>query len=443
MEFLDKHDKISSCGESKESKQPEILHDEGRKGDAMLASLVPLFDENMAVKAYSLFTQKDNFLMNPMLLGTGSNDGANRIQGLEMIESMGMETISPGQEIFVPINNISVFSELEKECSAPKSRLVLLFDNTVPPVEMYVKRLKELKEKGYKLAIRKLHVSEFESYKPLLSLVDYVLLNSKKIAMDKAGLYFKTLYPQIKLCAGGIDTMEQFEQVKEKGGCQLFEGEFYRVPVTKGQTEVAPLKVNYIQLLNMVNGDNYELTKAADIIGRDTALTISLLKMVNTMARNSEITSIRHAAAMLGQRELKKWINTAVVNVLYYDKPSEITRISLLRAKFAENLAETFALSGKTDELFLMGLFSVLDIILEKSMEEALQVVKVSKEIRDALVSGKGKFAPVLEFVTRYESADWAEISRQMILHKIDMKAVEEAYMDALVWYRRLLNTSV
>lgn len=409
----------------------------------MLVSLVPLFDENMAVKAYSLFTQKDNFLMNPMLLGTGRNDGASRIQGLEIIESMGMETISPGQEVFVSINNISVFSDIENECSAPKSRIVLLFDNTIPPVEMYVNRLKELKDKGYKLAIRKLHVSEFEAYKPILTLVDYVLLNSKKIAMEKAGLYFGALYPQIKLCAGNIDTMEQFEQLKEKGGCQLYEGDFYRVPVTKGQTEVAPLKVNYIQLLNMVNDENYELTKAADIIGRDTALTISLLKMVNTMARNSEITSIRHAAAMLGQRELRKWINTAVVNVLYYDKPSEITRISLLRAKFAENLAKTFELAGKTEELFLMGLFSVLDIILEKSMEDALKVVKVSKDIGDALVSGKGKLAPVLDFVKRYESADWAEISRQMIVYNIDMKAVEAAYMDALVWYRKLLNTKI
>lgn len=409
----------------------------------MLVSLVPLFDENMAVKAYSLFTQKDNFLMNPMLLGTGRNDGASRIQGLEVIENMGMETISQNQEVFVSINNISVFSDIENECSAPKSRLVLLFDNTIPPVEMYVNRLKELKDKGYKLAVRKLHVSEFEAYKPILSLVDYVLLNSKKIAIDKAGLYFGALYPQIKLCAGNIDTMEQFEQIKEKGGCQLYEGDFYRVPVTKGQTEVAPLKVNYIQLLNMVNDDNYELTKAADIIGRDTALTISLLKMVNTMARNSEITSIRHAAAMLGQKELRKWINTAVVNVLYYDKPSEITRISLLRAKFAENLAKTFELAGKTEELFLMGLFSVLDIILEKSMEDALKVVKVSKDISEALIWEKGKLGVVLDFVKRYECADWAEISRQMIVYKIDLKDVEEAYMDALVWYRRLLNTRV
>lgn len=413
------------------------------KGANMLVALVPLFDESMAVKAYSLFSQKENFLMNPMLLGTGRNDGASRVQGLELIENMGMETISQNQEVFVPINNISIFSDIESECSAPKSRLVLLIDNTIPPVDMYVNRLKELKGKGYKIAIRKLRVAEFENYRAILNLMDYVVLNSKKIAIDKAKIYFGKLFPNIKLCAGNIDTMEQFEKLRETGGYHLYEGDFYRVPVTKGQTEVAPLKVNYIQLLNMVNDDNYELTKAADIIARDTALTLSLLQMVNNMARNSEITSIRHAAAMLGQKELKKWINTAVVNIMYSDKPSEVTRVSLLRAKFAENLAKTFSLAGKTEELFLMGLFSVLDVILEKTMVDALEVVKVSKDIEDALAYGKGKLAPILDFVKKYESADWAEISRQMVLHNIDMDVVETAYMDALVWYRRLLNAKV
>lgn len=413
------------------------------KGANMLVALVPLFDESMAVKAYSLFSQKENFLMNPMLLGTGRNDGASRVQGLELIENMGMETISQNQEVFVPINNISIFSDIESECSAPKSRLVLLIDNTIPPVDMYVNRLKELKGKGYKIAIRKLRVAEFENYRAILNLMDYVVLNSKKIAIDKAKIYFGKLFPNIKLCAGNIDTMEQFESLKASGGYHLYEGDFYRVPVTKGDTEVAPLKVNYIELLNMVNDDNYELTKAADIIGRDTALTILLLEMVNHMARNSEITSIRHAAAMLGQKELKKWINTAVINVMYADKPSEVTRVSLLRAKFAENLAKTFELAGKTEELFLMGLFSVLDVILEKTMAEALEVVKVSKDISDALVHKQGKLAPILDFVQKYESADWAEISRQMVLYNIDMEVVEKAYMDALVWYRRLLKAKV
>jgi len=404
----------------------------------MLVTLIPLFDETMTVRAYSLFTQKKNYLLNPSLLGTGSNDGASRIIGLEVIESMGIETISSDKDIFVTVNNISIFTDIEVQCKASHERIVLLFDNSIIPDETYISRLRKLKAAGFKLAIRKLPVSSFEAYREILLILDYLLLDHKKIDITKAKIYFSKLYPNIKLCAGNIGSQEIFDTLKADGGYTLYEGEFFRMPVTKGQTEVSPLKVNYIELLNMVNATDFDLTKAADVIGRDTALVISLLKMVNRMARNSEITSIRHAAAMLGQRELKKWINTAVTNQLCADRPNEITRVSLLRAKFAENLASAFEMSMQSSELFLMGLFSVLDLILDKPMTEALAMVKVSKEINQALLEGKGPFAEVLSFVNRYENADWQEVSRIMVLKNIDMNKVYDAYIDSLKWYRTL-----
>jgi len=407
--------------------------------DFMLLALIPLFDENMAVKAYSVFSQKDNFLLNPRMLGTAQYDGAAAVEGLELIESMGVETISDDADIFVPVSNISIFSDVESQCSAPHERLIFLIDNTIPPVEMYVKRLRELKEKGYKLAARKIAVADFESYREVFKLMDYVLLNNRRIAIDKAKIYFGQLYPNVRLCAGNIDTMETFERLKAGGGYQLYEGNFYRVAVTKDHNEVAPLKVNYIELLNVVNNENFDLSDAAEVIGRDTALTISLLKMVNRMTVNSGITTIRHAAAMLGQVELRKWINTAVVNELYADKPSEITRVSLLRAKFAESLAPDFHLQAKSEELFLMGLFSVLDIILEEPMKEALEMVKVAGNIREALIDHDGLLAPALELITQYEMANWTEVSRLMVLQEISLASVNEAYKKSLRWYRELM----
>jgi len=406
----------------------------------MLLALIPLFDENMAVRAYSIFSQRDNFFLDPMMQSTRQNDGASSVYGLEMVEEMGIETISDGAEVFVPVSNISIFSDMEEQCSAPHERVVFLIDNTIPPVDMYVKRLRELKESGYKLAVRKLAVSDFENYREVLKLVDYVILNNRKIAIDKAKIYFGKLYPNIKLVAGNIETMEVYEKLKASGGYRLYEGDFYRVPVTKGKHEVAPLKVNYIELLNAVNNDNFDLAEAADIISHDPALTISLLQMVNRMTVNSGITTIRHAAAMLGQKELKKWINTAVVNELYSDKPSEITRLSLLRAKFAELLAPAYQMQAKQEELFLMGLFSVLDVILENSMEEALSMVKVAGEVRDALIKHEGPYAIVLELIQQYEKANWQEVTRLLLLAGVDVYLVNDCYMKALRWYRKLMS---
>lgn len=405
----------------------------------MLLALIPLFDENMAVRAYSVFAQKDNFFLDPMMQGTRQNDGAAAVYGLEMIEKMGIETIAEDSEIFVSVSNISIFSDVESQCSAPHERIVFLIDNTIPPVEMYVKRLRELKDMGYKLAIRKLAVADFESYSEVLGLMDYVLLNNRKIAIDKARIYFGKLYPNIRLVAGNIGDMGTFEKLKASGGYRLYEGEFYRMPVTRGNTELSPLKVNYIALMNSVNSPNFDLAEAADVIGRDPALTISLLQMVNRMTVNSGITTIRHAAAMLGQKELRKWINTAVVKEMYADKPSEITRLSLLRAKFAEYLAEPFNMQLKQEELFLMGLVSVLDVVLEKPMEEALEKVKMTEEVSRALTKSEGPLANVMELVRQYESANWQEVTRLLLLANIEVSVVNDLYMKSLYWYRQLM----
>ncbi len=407
----------------------------------MLATLIPLFDEKTAVSAYSVFAQKQNYLRNPSMLGTGALDGAGSILGLEVVESLGAGTLSDNQEVFVELSNISMFSPIEENCSMPHEKVVLLFDHTIPAETMYIKRLQQLKFMNYKLAIRNLAIEQFEEYAPVLKLLDYIMLDYKKLNMVAARNFFTKVYPNIKMIAVNVDSLEDYEELAKGEAYSLYEGDFYRLPVTKGTTKVAPLKVNYIELLKIVNNPDFELTKAADIIGRDTALVIELLRMVNHMAVNSEITSIRHAAAMLGQKELKKWINAVVSKELCADKPNEITRLSLLRAKFAENLAPTFEMAALSSELFLMGLFSVLDIILDKPMKEALAMVNVSKEITEALVEGKGDMAKVLGFIQCYEIASWSELSRQMILYNINESPVYDAYIEALSWYRDLFGT--
>ncbi len=404
----------------------------------MLVSLIPLFDKDMAISAYSLFTQKSNFYLNPSYLGTGQLDGAARVDGLEVIQNMGIETLSRANEVFVSVTNMSLFSDIEAQCDAAHDRLVLLIDHAVKPEPMYVERIQELRDKGYKFAIRKLLVHEFQAYTEVLKRMDYVFLNHKKVDLQKATIYFSKLFPNIKICAAEVDTVEDFERLKTTTQCTLFEGAFYKLPITDGQTEVNPLKVNYIELLNAVNQDDFDLTKAADIIGRDPALTISLLRMVNNMTLKSEITSIRHAAAMLGQKELKKWITTAVVDQLCSDKPNEITRLAMLRAKFAENLAGSFEMAMLASEIFLMGLFSVLDVILDQDMSEALKLVRVPKNVSEALINKSGKLAPLYDFILNYEKANWEEVSRQMILLDIPMNVLYKAYIDALVWYRLL-----
>ena len=405
----------------------------------MMLTLIPFFVRNMSVSAYSLFTRKNNFLMNPSPLGSRQFDGAAYVDGLELIQELGTTTLSGGKPIFVSLNNISIFSSLESECKNTNHAPILLIDQTFPPVSMYTDHIRELREFGYHFAMRNLPVHCYEDYAPILSQMDYILIDCQKIDAVKASFYFRKLYPDICICASNIPDMETFGKLSPAETISLFEGTFFRMPVTRGEHKVSPLKINYISLLNLIEEDDFDLTKAADIISQDTALIISLLRLANTRSFNSEITSVRVAVSMLGQKDLTRWIQTTVIEKLCSDKPNELMRLSLLRAKFAENLAPVFGMAMRSQELFLTGLFSILDIILDCSMEEALSMVRVSGKIRAALLERTGSLAEVLHFIVKYESAEWQEVSRQLVLKNIEIPDVSHAWVSSLQWYAKLI----
>ena len=377
--------------------------------------------------------------MNPSLLGSRQFDGAAYVDGLELIQELGTTTLSGGKPIFVSLNNISIFSSLESECKNTNHAPILLIDQTFPPVSMYTDRIRELREFGYHFAIRNLPVHCYEDYAPILSQMDYILIDCQKIDAVKASFYFRKLYPDICICASNIPDTETFGKLSPAETISLFEGTFFRMPVTRGEHKVSPLKINYISLLNLIEEDDFDLTKAADIISQDTALIISLLRLANTRSFNSEITSVRVAVSMLGQKDLTRWIQTTVIEKLCSDKPNELMRLSLLRAKFAENLAPVFGMAMRSQELFLTGLFSILDIILDCSMEEALSMVRVSGKIRTALLEHTGSLAEVLHFIVKYESAEWQEVSRQLGLKNIEIPDVSHAWVSSLQWYAKLI----
>ena len=377
--------------------------------------------------------------MNPSLLGSRQFDGAAYVDGLELIQELGTTTLSGGKPIFVSLNNISIFSSLESECKKTNHAPILLIDQTFPPVSMYTDRIRELREFGYHFAIRNLPVHCYEDYAPILSQMDYILIDCQKIDAVKASFYFRKLYPDICICASNIPDTETFGKLSPAETISLFEGTFFRMPVTRGEHKVSPLKINYISLLNLIEEDDFDLTKAADIISQDTALIISLLRLANTRSFNSEITSVRVATSVRGQKDLTRWIQTTVIEKLCSDKPNELMRLSLLRAKFAENLAPVFGMAMRSQELFLTGLFSILDIILDCSMEEALSMVRVSGKIRTALLEHTGSLAEVLHFIVKYESAEWQEVSRQLVLKNIEIPDVSHAWVSSLQWYAKLI----
>ncbi|HHY52702.1 MAG TPA: HDOD domain-containing protein [Clostridiales bacterium] len=407
----------------------------------LLVIPVPFFDKHMAVQAYYFRYQEGNELMKASQ-ATSEFDGAMLSPLLATLNVVGIDAFTMGKPIFVPVNNLMLLADLAQQCRVPYEKVIFVLSNDVKPEEPYLSRMADLKKKGFRFAIQKL--DRVDVYAPIVQMCDYIFFDHRLMHHPGQQLMYaltKRNYPKISIVMTHINTNEHFEALRDHGPA-LFEGRFYRIPVTKGQHQVKPLKMNLIKLLNLVRDDNFEFSSVAEVVQQDTALTVSLMRMINSpfLGLRQKVKSVNHAVTILGQVETRKWVITAVSKLLGADRPDELTRLSLVRAKFAENLAPAFHLEAHAQSLFLMGLFSVLDSILELTMEEALQMVQVSDSIRDALLYVQGEYGSLLNFIYLYEAADWKTISRLLILYDLTPEEIYNAYLNALQWYKNLLE---
>lgn len=402
----------------------------------MLATLKPVFDKEMSVQGYRIIAQRENYLKNISLVGTGNLDTASDILGIDIVNILKDEAFESYQRIFVEVSNIALFTDFESDVEISPARLVLMVDGSISPTREYTERIEELKDKGYGLAIRGVSGQKLMEFGKVLKLMEFVVLDNEKNDVSAPARVLKKSFPKIKVIADNVSSMEAFITLKDRGECDLYAGSFYAIPVTVKKQDISPVKMTYLRLLNYMNSKDFDLKKASDIISQDPALVISLLKNANRRSRNSDITSIPNAAAMMGQADLKSWAHTAITKELCADKPGEITRLSLVRAQFFKNIAGFFEMKGFASELFLTGLFSVIDVILDVPMEEALSKVHVSDDIRRVLVEHDGPLSPVYDFALAYENGDFQYADREMLIRNIESDEIYKAFIDALKWYR-------
>lgn len=402
---------------------------------------LPLFNADMVVEAYRLSYQKGD-----KLFGTSEDyrllDGAMHSPGIDLLNKLGIEPFTGGRPIFVNINQYQLLADFQDDCGIRPELIRCVFSDKRPLESVYHEKGEILKEKGFFIALD--HFEYRPENDPLYKMADYVLLDSSKEGFVDRFKNIRTVNPSLKVVLTRVSSQRSFDRLKTLPNT-LFGGNFYAQPITKGVTTVSPVKVHALRLLRMTGEEDFDLDAASGIISQDTALSISLLKFINSpgVGLSSRVNSIRNAVAMLGQKETAKWVAAGVSSYLGEDKPGEITRLSLIRAKFAENLAPAFEMAIHSSGLFLMGLFSLLDVILEMPMARAVQEIYVDERIRAALVESAGMFGQVLLLILDYERADWKSASYTMVMNNVSIDKVNNAYLEALAWYKKIWEEAV
>jgi len=370
-------------------------------------------------------------------------DGVVSLPGLKILEDVGLNAFTNGEALFVPVSHFSLLSDITLQCTQPPEKVVFLLDSKFPPEEPFLGCMRTLIDKGFSFAIE--NVTDFDRMDPVVQLCEYIKLGFR-YNMDNLELFNKvqSRYRKHVFIATDVNSNDVFEKL-QKSGFYYFEGRFYNLPVPSGENVVSPVKINRIHLLNIVREEDFDIDEVVQVVSRDPSMSISLLKLVNSphLGISTEIKGILQAVALLGQAEVRKWVSTAIAGLLAEDKPGELTRLSLLRAKFAENMARSFEMGMQANSLFLMGLFSILDAALNMPMEEALKLIKVTPDVYEALANGSGKFMPVLEFIKAYEAADWTTCKNILTINEIDAGDVFNAYINTMEWYDIIVSTVI
>ena len=401
-------------------------------------SAVPLFDSNMAVHAYMMMTHDGE-----KLLGAAEDfrmlGGELLAPELELVNNIGIEPFAGGHDFFIELSKYQLLIGMPLNMKTSPEKLVCVIDKETLADNAAYAKMGILKRNGYRMALKGL--PDAIHLETAAKFFDFVLLSCIDESFSRDIKAIRPFIFKTNLVLMDVPDMASFNKFAGARNV-LLSGYFYSQPITKGVAEISPLKINSLNLLKQINEEGFDLINAANTIERDPALSISLLRFINAMNpdRSREIDSIRRAVAILGQKEVKKWATVAISIGIGEDRPSEITKLSLIRAKFAENLAPAFDMAIKSGSLFISGLFSLLDVILQKPMWEAIEEVASEEEIKDALVNNTGRIYDVLSLIYAYERADWHTASISMVRNGVDIEVLTQAFLDSLYWYRQLLD---
>jgi c-di-GMP-related signal transduction protein len=349
---------------------------------------------------------------------------------------IGLEKITEGRRMFV--NCPRDFLLQEHILLFPPDAVVVELLETIKPDQQVVEACRHLRRQGYQIALD--DFVETPDWAPLIDLASFIKVDFRLTKLEEQySLSVRHAGKGIRMLAEKVETPEEFA-AGLRMGYSLFQGYFFCRPEMMQHHDLPAFKLAYLDLLRAATASGFDTGVLAEKIKRDASITFRLLRYLNSAAFGfrAEIRSIPHALSLLGERELRKWVAVISVGALGDGKPDELMIVPLVRGRFCELIAAQAGLGDQTNDLFLLGLLSVMDAILDQPMEEILRDLPVRQEIRDALVSQHGKYRDVLNIAIAVENADWETVNALESALGVPEERLSPLYVSAVDWAAEL-----
>ncbi|MFP5240189.1 MAG: EAL and HDOD domain-containing protein [Acidobacteriota bacterium] len=347
-----------------------------------------------------------------------------------------------GKKVFIHFSRMSIISNVHTALD-PQTTVI-----EVEPVRElspeYESALAQAKQQGYGLALNQFVPGKCS--RRLVEFSDVIFLDTLQLSEDELQRCIEGLKGfNCKLAAKRVEDDAQF-QLAKKLGFHLFQGFFFEKPVIVPGRKLPSNRITRLNIYRTLEKNGMDLEELTRNIEADVSISFRLLTFINSLAfgLRYKVDSIKHATRLLGWQQIKNWLWLVVLSdVMPEDKTSELPYLSSIRAKFLERAAANHNVRDfSPDTLFLMGLFSLLEPMLDTPMRELVASLPLDEEVKAALCGEKNRYSDWLSIARCFESGDWSRLDELTQALGLDPIVLASSYCEALTWSKSLYEQS-
>lgn len=343
---------------------------------------------------------------------------------IRAINDGGLDAVTTGHPVFLSVDAASARQCVELLGPDTES-VVFAFPQSLPDVELATALL----ERRVRLA---LGVETLRVNDRLRELASFGV-TGPSVGPDDAAFLQELHDSGVRVLATDVHSWDQFTRCKTHG-CSLFQGYFFCEPTNTGRKKLASDRLTQVQLLAALNAPNVSMSLVHDLLRRDAALTYRVLLLVNSAryGLKREIASLHEALVMIGLGQIRHICSVLTLDGLNRG-PSELVTVALIRARCCELVSQSAPAPG-SDASFLLGLFSLLDTLLECPMAEVIDELHLPRPIRAALLGEHNEAYWMVTAVVACENGDWPQADAAMNCLGLSFDDLADAYAQALTW---------
>ena len=394
----------------------------------------PIFTPSQDVLGYEILfrTGTENYFT-----GDSANVSATAVDNLLLF---GLERVTSGLLAFVNCPRDLLLREYLT--LLPPDRVVGEILETVSADDETLEACRHLKLSGYRIALD--DFVDTPKMAPFVELADYIKIDFLATSPpEQERLARKLIKRNVHLIAEKVETHEDVQRGMAMGYA-YFQGYFFCRPQIAERREIPAFKLNYLRILQIANRPELNTEDLSEAIKQEASLTYRLLRYLNSAAfsLHKSVDSIPHGLALLGERGIRRWISVVSIAAIGEDKPSELVMLPLRRARFCELLASVTHMQNNQSDLFLMGLLSAMDALLDMPMGTVLADIAVKDEIKGALLGQPGEFRDIYEIAVNYESGTWEQLVEVAQRVGVDEELFPDLFLQSLDWAKEVMSAA-